>query len=195
MWRNVEITNPDKWKIEIEDGRTISPIDIQLYYLSKIESIIDTEIEKKTFKKLEKVIDNLKKKNGRELAHNIEWLDRYYAIQELTENTEMASSEAMKICKRYSEIGEERSIFYDRRRKGLIDRTITDDEIFKAIKEPPMDTRAYARKMICDKFEDVVEIDWSRITVSVDGMNKSFNLDDPYSNKPSSYIIEGKEVA
>src|SRR3989449_2490061 len=39
LWHNVEIRNPEQWKVELEDGRVVSPIDIQRYYLGKIESI------------------------------------------------------------------------------------------------------------------------------------------------------------
>src|SRR5207253_1064260 len=40
LWQNVEIRNPEQWKVELEDGRTVSPIEIQRYYLGKIESIV-----------------------------------------------------------------------------------------------------------------------------------------------------------
>src|SRR5439155_58131 len=36
VWHNVEIRNPEQWKVELEDGRIVSPIDVQRYYLEKI---------------------------------------------------------------------------------------------------------------------------------------------------------------
>src|SRR3972149_6154255 len=35
---NVETRNPEQWKVELEDGSTVSPIDVQRYFLGKIET-------------------------------------------------------------------------------------------------------------------------------------------------------------
>ena len=181
MWHNVESTNPDKWKIELDGGKTVSPIEIQRYYLRKLDAIVATDIEKKTIRLLEEVLDTLEKKDGKKAARKVEWLDRYYAIQELSDGN-FASDSAMKVCKRYSELGEDRSIFYSRLRKGLVDRAITDDQILKAVSCPPDDTRAFARKNLCDS-EKVSDMDWSQVVVIRKGMKLTIELLDPYSSR------------
>src|SRR6266567_1902529 len=45
LWHNVEIRNPEQWTVELEDGKGVSPIDIQRYYLEKIEAIVEDDWE------------------------------------------------------------------------------------------------------------------------------------------------------
>ena len=110
----------------------------------------------------------------------MEWLDRYYAINEAKEKKEGPEVEMMA-CKQYSEIGLDRGIFYRRQSKGLVDRQIQDEDILKAVTEPPSDTRAALRKIICDRF-NIELIDWSTVVVN-DGKRRTINLPDPYASR------------
>src|SRR5216684_4488208 len=145
LWHNVEIRNPDQWKVEFEE-----------------------------------VLDGLVNHRSKELAHRIEWLDRWFAIQEAGEKKAGPDVEMMA-CKQYSEIGAERSLFYQRQRAGLVDRITDDDAIKKAIQEPPKDTRAALRRALCDTF-NIEMIDWSMLIVN-DGTRRRIDLLDPYATK------------
>src|SRR6266702_3584581 len=126
LWHNVEIRNPEQWTVELEDGKVVSPIDIQRYYLEKIEAIVEDDWEHRALRMFEEVLDDLANRRSKDAARHVEWLDRYYAIQEAVEKK--AGPEVdMMACKQYSEIAAERSLFYKRQRAGLVDR-ITDDE-------------------------------------------------------------------
>jgi proteasome accessory factor A len=181
VWHNVEQTNPDKWRIKLKSGETVSPIDIQMYYLEKIEYIIEDDASRKALKLLEQILNYLRDKKSKECAKNVEWLDRYYAIQEEMERYENDSRIQMIACKRYSEVGEDRSIFYRRQEDGLIDRVIEDDTILKAIHEPPEDTRAALRAQLCDE-QEVDVLSWDYVMVKGSDGTDRIDLDDPYSN-------------
>src|SRR5437016_5699171 len=110
LWHNVEIRNPEQWKVELEDGRIVSPIDVQRYYLEKIETTVQDDWERRALRTFEEVLDGLENRRSKDLARRIEWLDRYYAIQEA--GAKKAGPEVeMMACKQYSEIGGERSLF------------------------------------------------------------------------------------
>ena len=180
MWHNVETRNPEKWEVHLEDGDVVSPIDVQRYYLEQAEPLVETERERFAFKTWEQVLDGLEKRKSKDLARKVEWLDRYYAIQEALE--EKGGSEVeMMACKQYSEIGAERSLYYKRQRAGLVDRVVKDGEIMAAIREPPKDTRAYLRRKLCDTF-NIDKIDWSLVVVD-DGGRKRIELPDPYATE------------
>jgi len=186
MWHNVETRNPEKWEVHLEDGTVVSPIDIQRYYLEKIETIVETDTERRTLRTLENTLDSLENRKSKELARRIEWLDRYYAIQEHTASRPGPDVEMMA-CKQYSEIGTERSLFYRRQREGLIDRVTTDDAILRAIQEPPQDTRAALRRNLCDRF-NIEMIDWSLLVVN-DGGRRRIDLSDPYATKQEEKYV------
>ena len=183
MWHNVEIRNPDRWKVHLESGKTVSPIDVQRWYLEQVEPIVETERERFAFKTWEHVLDGLEKKSSKGLARKIEWLDRYYAIQEALDTKGGPEADVeMMACKQYSEIGEDRSVFYRRQQAGLIDRVVTDGEILRAIREPPGDTRAFLRRNLCDRF-NIDKIDWSVVVVTDDGGRRRIELPDPYATE------------
>lgn len=182
MWHNVEKTNPTEWKVHLKDGKVVSPMEIQRYYLAKVEPLVQSQEEKRVFKIWEDVLDGLEKKRAKELARRIEWLDRYYAIQEQADSSRSQQVEMMA-CKQYSEVGADRSLYYKRQASGLVERQVTDEEIMKAIHEPPPDTRARLRSRLCEKY-DVTAVDWSFVVVD-NGERKRINMVDPYSTELS----------
>src|SRR2546426_10021279 len=180
VWRNVEIRNPEQWKVELEDGSIVSPIDVQRYYLEKIETLVEDEWEHRALRTLEEVLDDLEGRRSKDAARRVEWLDRYYAIQEALEKKAGPDVEMMA-CKQYSEIGMDRSLFYKRQRAGLLDRITDDEAIKRAIQEPPDDSRAHLRRELCDTF-NIEMIDWSVLIVN-DGTRRRIDLLDPYATK------------
>jgi len=185
MWQNVEQTNPDKWRFELEGGKVVSPVEIQRYYLSKVESngLVKGAREKKAFKLWEEVLDDLEHKRSKELARRVEWLDRYFAIQEQARIQPDDPEVEMRSAKGYSEVGLGRGLHYRRLRAGLIDRVLKDDEIIKAINDPPSDTRASLRRKLCDG-ADVFGVDWSHVTLNEkDGGIRRIELPDPLMTK------------
>ena len=189
LWHNVEVRNPEDWRVELEDGTVVSPVDIQRYYLGKVEPLVEDEWEKRAFKQWETVLDELEDKRSKDAARHVEWLDRWFAIQAACEDKAGPDVEMMA-CKQYSEIGAERSLFYKRQRQGLVDR-ITDDEAIKAaITNTPEDTRARLRRELCDTF-NIEMIDWSVLVVN-DGSRRRIDLPDPYATKlEATYATAG----
>ena len=180
MWHNVENRNPEEWRVELEDGSTVSPIEIQRYYLGKIETIAEDHREKRALRIFEEVLDDLENRRSKDVARRVEWVDRYFAIQEASE-AKAGPDVEMTACKQYSEIGAERSVFYRRQRQDLVDRITDDEAIKRAIYDPPEDTRAKLRRNLCDTF-NIEMIDWSLLVVN-DGTRRRIDLLDPYATK------------
>ncbi len=180
LWHNVEIRNPEQWTVELEDGKIVSPIDIQRYYLEKIETIVEDDWEHRALRMFEEVLDDLANRRSKDAARHVEWLDRYYAIQEAADKKGGPDVEMMA-CKQYSEIAAERSLFYKRQRAGLVDRITDDEAIKRAIHQPPEDSRALLRRTLCDTF-NIEMIDWSVLIVN-DGTRRRIDLLDPYATK------------
>jgi hypothetical protein len=177
MWHNVELMNPEKWRITLKDGEQVSPMDIQRYYLGKVETIVETDEEQEILRLWERTLDDLDARKSEELASHVEWLDRYFTIQEARK--EKAAFEVeMMACKQYSEVGQDRGLYYARQEAGKMDRVVTDEEILEAVHEPPANTRAALRRRLCDE-NKIVAIDWSYVVVD-DGGRKRINLPDPY---------------
>jgi proteasome accessory factor A len=189
LWRNVENRNPEQWRVELDDGSKVSPIDIQRYYLGKIEALVEDEWERRALRTFEEVLDDLAERRSKDAARRVEWIDRYMAIQEALEKKSGPDVEMMA-CKQYSEIGADRSLFYKRQRAGLVERITDDETIKKAIHEPPNDSRARLRRELCDTF-NIEMIDWSMLIVN-DGTRRRIDLLDPYATRlEAAYATAG----
>lgn len=187
MWRNIEATSPSGWGFGLRGGGRVSPLDIQRYYLAKLETIVETDGEARALRLLERVLELIEKRRTREAARWVEWLDRFLAIQEhVSESGEGERDAAMTACKRYSEISEGRSLHYERVRRGLVERVLTDADVLRAIREPPGDTRALLRTRIALSM-DVASVDWSRVTVREGGGLREILLDDPLESERGGF--------
>ncbi len=180
LWHNVETRNPEQWRVELQDGSIVSPIAIQRYYMGKVEPLVEDDWERRAFRMWGEVLDDLENKRSKDAAKRVEWLDRYFAIQEAVEKKDELDTEMMA-CKQYSEIGAERSVFYKRQRAGLVERTTDDEAVKAAIRTPPTDSRARLRVELCDTF-NIEMIDWSLLVVN-DGTRRRIDLLDPYATK------------
>ena len=180
LWHNVETRNPEAWKVELQDGSVVSPIAVQRYYMDKVEPLVEDDWERRAFRMWGEVLDDLENKRSKEAAKRVEWLDRYFAIQEAVDKKDDLDVDMMA-CKQYSEIGAERSVFYRRQRAGMVERTTSDEEIKAAIREPPKDSRARLRVELCNTF-NIEMIDWSLLVVN-DGSRRRIDLLDPYATK------------
>lgn len=190
MWRMVEQIVPEKWKLELKDGKKVSPMDIQRYFLAGVEEQVETKDEKMAFGMWEEVLTKFEKGDIKGLMPRIEWMSRLKEVERMlqvkagdrrgdqaTENIEIAA------CKQYSEVGESRSLFYGLQQAGKVERVLTDDVIRAAIHEPPKNTRAVARVKILEDYE-VASSDWAEVRVlTEDGGSETIELPDPYSTK------------
>src|SRR3972149_3390707 len=78
LWRNVETRNPEQWRVELEDGSVVSPVDIQRYYLGKIEPLAEDHRERRALRILEEVLDDLENRRSKDAARRVEWLRRNF---------------------------------------------------------------------------------------------------------------------
>ncbi|MBI4393861.1 MAG: proteasome accessory factor PafA2 family protein [Euryarchaeota archaeon] len=183
LWKMVETLDPLKWKFEMKDGKSQSPMDVQRYYMRHVEDMIDTQEEKEAFALWEWVLEKLEKGAMKDLARKVEWAARLYEVERQIVLKGRAENVELAAVKQYSELNEGRSLYYKLQNEGKIDRVITDKEIKFAINNPPPNTRAAARVKILDEYE-AASVDWAEIRIMTeDGGSETIELPDPYSTK------------
>ncbi len=180
MWENVEHPEPEKWSFVTKGGGTMTPMEIQRYYLEKVEQLVETEEEKQGLRMWEEVLDELEGNfNTKNLARRIEWVARLREIERQKDIKGHEEFVELAACKQYSELNEGRSLYGRRTREGLTERLVDDDEIMDAMRTPP-DTRAAVRSDILNTYE-VTTADWSEVRVlTEDGGTERLRLLDPY---------------
>ena len=184
MWHMVEQVAPEQWKLELVDGSWVSPMEIQRYYLAKVEEagLVENAREKEALSQWEWVLDRLDAGDLTKLKRKVEWMTRLIEVEKMIdlkgrdENVEIAAT------KQYSELSLASGLYYKLQAAGEVDRVVTDAEIKKAIVEPPP-TRARARVKLLEEYE-MGSIDWSEMSIlTEDGGYERIHLPDPYDPK------------
>ncbi|HVL87553.1 MAG TPA: proteasome accessory factor PafA2 family protein [Candidatus Thermoplasmatota archaeon] len=183
MWRMVEMVDPLKWKLEPKEGKKTTPMEIQRYYLSEVEDLVTTKDEKEAFATWEWILTKMEKGDVKALSRKIEWMSRLMEVERMIDLKGRAENVELAAVKQYSEVSEHRSLYGRLLQEGRIDRVLTDQEIKRAIREPPSDTRALARVKILEDYE-IASADWAEIRVlTEEGGAETIELPDPYSTK------------
>jgi proteasome accessory factor A len=153
----------------LKDGRTISAIDMQREFLAMAQRYYrDREHEpwvQDVLARWESVLDRLAEDPmllGRELDWVIKYqlLDNYIAKHDL----DWRDSRVQMIDLQYHDIRPGKGLYYKLEEADAVDRIVTDDEISKAIYDPPKDTRAYFRGMCLQRYsEEIVSASWDSV--------------------------------
>ncbi|MHB8584683.1 MAG: proteasome accessory factor PafA2 family protein [Thermoplasmatota archaeon] len=184
MWHMVEQVAPEQWKLELVDGTMISPIEIQRYYLAKVEShgIIETAEEKEALADWAWILDRLEAGDIQKLRRKVEWVARLMEVEKMIDRKGRDENVEIAAAKQYSELNLTRGVYAYLEREGAVDRVLNDAEIKNAMLEPP-NTRAAARVKLLEDFE-MGSIDWSEMSIlTEDGGYERIHLPDPYDPK------------
>jgi proteasome accessory factor A len=83
----------------------------------------------------------------------------------------------------YHNVALENGLYYELMREGQMRRFITEDDVRKAIFQPPEGTRAFFRGRAVAKFNREIEtIQWDEITFASNGNTCAVNLPHPSHN-------------
>jgi hypothetical protein len=184
MWHMVEQLAPEQWRIETTNGKWMSPMDIQRYYLAKFEKhgLVTTAEEKEALSTWEWILDKLDQGDITALKRKVEWIMRLIEVEKMIDLKGRDENVEIAAAKQYSELSGASGLYYKLEKAGLIDRVTDDDEIKKAMLAPP-DTRARARVKLLEEYE-MGSIDWSEMSIlTEDGGYERIHLPDPYSTK------------
>jgi proteasome accessory factor A len=155
--------------VRLKSGRSATAIEIQREFLELAHRYyrdrdLDT-VTKDVLVRWEHVLDRLEQ-DPMTLTREVDWvikrdlLESYRARHEL----DWTDSRIAMIDLQYHDIRPGKGLYYKLEEAEAVDRLATDDEIAKAVHEPPRDTRAYFRGMCLQRYsEDIVSASWDSI--------------------------------
>jgi proteasome accessory factor A len=162
-----------KTPLALVGGRTITAIDIQREYLAASRKQLrgrgeDTNWVLATW---EKVLDDLERDPM--LCHDrLDWvakkwmLDQFVAAEDLAWHDPWLQSLDLE----YHNVRREEGLYAELVRQNEMQRFVTDEEIRRAIHQPPCDTRAYFRGKCIEKFaREMTSVQWDEIAFGGSG--------------------------
>jgi proteasome accessory factor A len=137
-------------KVRLANGRELSALDMQWEYLERVIRYARTtgfpaQVES-AVQMWEHLLTGLEK-DPLTLRRECDWVAKYHLIEEYGASRGLALSDPRLalLDLTYHDVTRERGLYYLLERKGLMERIVTDEDIDRALLNPPQTTRARLR--------------------------------------------------
>jgi Pup amidohydrolase len=175
-----------KLAIELANGRTILPVDLQREYLKYAQRyVIERGGDASThdvLQKWEHVLDRLAA-DPFSLQREVDWVAKWHLLTSYMDRRaeNWDSSRVAMMDLQYHDLRQDRGLYFLMERQGAVERILTEQEITDAIESPPVDTRAYFRGMVLKKFRDqVFGVNWDSLSFNLgEGPIKRILMEEP----------------
>jgi proteasome accessory factor A len=179
--------------IELADGSTITALDAQWELHRRARKFADErgldtvggeEVGEEVLRRWEAVLHALETDPGL-VADQVDWVAKHRVIDGYRERHDLRWDDARlaAMCLQYHDLRPTKSLAA---RVGL-ERIVEDDEVERAITEPPPDTRAYFRGRCLQRWpQSIVAANWDSLVFDVGG--------DPLRRVPMMEPLRGTEA-
>ncbi len=179
-----------KRKVRLANGRELSALDIQSEYLTRAiryhESKGLSPLEEKALGMWEHCLNGLEK-DPLSLDRECDWVIKHHLIEAYREKHGLSLShpKIALLDLQYHDVNRERGLYYKMQDKGLVDRLCDDDEIERAVHEPPQTTRAKLRgefiQRATERRRDYT-VDWVHLKLN-DNAQRTVLCKDPFKSR------------
>ena len=174
---------------EMQDGRRMSAIDVQEYFLESAETLVarDGLLDDATSDLLERwrrTLEGLRSQDAH-VTHTVEWKAKLALLNSYRDRDgiDWGHPRLSLIDLQWSDIRKEKSLFSKLEARGFHETLVSESEVFDAVGSPPHDTRAYLRGGLVERFsENVVAASWDSLLLEdeIDAPLVRVPLTDPY---------------
>jgi proteasome accessory factor A len=176
-------------KLRLANGREATALEIQREYLAKAADFADrrdlrTGTVAKVLDLWERTLDAIEQQDLAKLEREIDWAIKYRLIQRYQEKYDLpiAHPRIAQLDLAYHDISRKRGLYYLLERRGLVDRTARDLDIFQAKSVPPQNTRARLRGEFIKRAQEQrrdFTVDWVHLKLN-DQAQRTVLCKDPF---------------
>ena len=155
--------------LELADGSTITALEIQRAFYAAAAEAADPRDEQtsQVLAEWDRLLTGLAT-DPMSLADSIDWVAKLALMNSYRqrEGLDWNSPKLALIDVQYTDVRQEKGLFYRLERAGRFRRLTTDAEVERAMTTPPEDTRAYLRGTVVDRLrDDLVAASWESIVM------------------------------
>jgi proteasome accessory factor PafA2 len=150
-----------KVQVALTDGRKMTALQLQWEYLELARKYVDREDDtpenQEVVERWEAVLHGLES-DPRTLSAQLDWVAKLRLLEGYRERDGLAWSDAKlrAIDLQYHDVRRDRGLYHRLAHSGKVERLTTDEEVERAIMEPPEDTRAFFRGRCISKYPDAI---------------------------------------
>ncbi len=155
--------------IKLKDGQTITAVDVQREFLTLAHRYYRDHEQapwvRDVLTRWESTLDRLGS-DPMQLAREVDWVIKRELIENYMSKHALAwtDSRVAMIDLQYHDIRPGKGLYYKLEESDAVERIVTDDEIAKAMYDPPKDTRAYFRGMCLQRYADeIASASWDSV--------------------------------
>ena len=159
-------------EVELERGGSRSAVQVQAEYLEMAQRYVAANPAPELAELVgqwELVLAALER-DPMELATRIDWVIKQAMIERFMERKglDWESPQVQMLDLQYHDLRRDRGLYYLLERQAQVERVVTDEEITRAIQEPPEDTRAYFRGRCLQRYgPEVFGVNWDSISFGI----------------------------
>jgi proteasome accessory factor PafA2 len=159
--------------VPLVDGRRLSAVQLQWEYFEHARKYVDREDDspenREVLDRWEHVLSALETK-PLSLHRELDWVAKHRLLEAYRERDGLAwgDSKLRAIDLQYHDVRRAKGLYYRLEAADKVERVTTDEEVDRAIMEPPDDTRAYFRGNCISRYPDAIAAaSWDSIIMDV----------------------------
>jgi Pup amidohydrolase len=147
--------------VGLADGRRRSAVQLQWEYLERatkyVEQEDDTAENRGLLERWERVLEGLESE-PLSLHRELDWVAKYRLLEGYRERDglDWADHKLRLVDLQYHDVRRDKGLYQRLAATGKVERLVTEDEIERAVMDPPEDTRAYFRGRCISKYADAI---------------------------------------
>ncbi len=164
--------------LRLRDGTTLTAVQLQWAYHEQVAAFLadrygaDADPQTKhVMSRWESVLTRLEQ-DPMACARELDWVAKLRLLNGFAEREGIGwdSARLQAIDLQWSDVRPEKGLYHRLAARGQVERLISDEEIVRAVEEPPSDTRAYFRGRCLSRYGDhVAAASWDSVIFDVPG--------------------------
>jgi proteasome accessory factor PafA2 len=164
-----------KQTVKLADGRRIRPLEIQWDYLDHAKKYVkehdDTAENAEVLQRWEAVLTGIED-DPLSMHRELDWVAKYRLLTAYRERDglDWRDPRLAMIALQYHDVRRSKGLYYRLLEAGKVERIVSQQEVERAVSEPPEDTRAYFRGRCIERYPDAIAAaSWDSIIFDTGG--------------------------
>ncbi|HKT04580.1 MAG TPA: depupylase/deamidase Dop [Rugosimonospora sp.] len=160
-------------RVKLRDGRRLTALDVQWAFYERVRSFVDDrggdEQTEDVLSRWESVLDRLGR-DPMECANELDWVAKLRLLDGYRDRESLgwASPKLQLVDLQYADVRPEKGLYHRLVARGAMKTLFTQEEVRRAMVEPPEDTRAYFRgRCLAQYAPEVVAASWDSVIFDV----------------------------
>jgi proteasome accessory factor A len=177
-------------RVRLANGREASALEIQSEYFNRAKRYQETRglspLEDRALDMWQHCLEGLEK-DPWSLDRECDWVIKHRLIEHYRrrEGIPLTHPKVALMDLQYHDVSRERGLFYKMQHRGLVERTCTDEDIERAVDEPPQTTRAKLRGEFIRRAKERrrdFTVDWVHLKLN-DQAQRTVLCKDPFKSR------------